>query len=88
MTQYFYVDFILSFFGVCLYILGLKRLLFNDPKKISDLKQMVKKKGMTIDIGIKRLTFLKNKGLISDEIFDDSKELLLQSEMIIKKENT
>ena len=49
---------------------------------------MVKKKGMTIDIGIKRLTFLKNKGLISDEIFDDSKELLLQSEMIIKKENT
>ena len=38
MTQYLYVDFILSFFGVCLYILGLKRLLFNDPKKITELK--------------------------------------------------
>jgi len=38
MTQYIYVDFILSFFGVCLYILGLKRLLFSDPKKISGLK--------------------------------------------------
>ena len=38
MTEYLYVDFILSFFGVCLYILGLKRLLFNDPKKISGLK--------------------------------------------------
>ena len=38
MTKYLYLDFILSFFGVCLYILGLKRLLFNDPKKISGLK--------------------------------------------------
>ena len=38
MTQYLYVDFILSIFGVLLYILGLKRLLFNDPKKISGLK--------------------------------------------------
>jgi len=42
---------------------------------------MNKKKGMTIDIGIKRLSILKDKGLISDEIFSDSKELLLQSEM-------
>ena len=44
---------------------------------------MVKKKGMSIDIGIKRLSILKDKGLISDKIFYDSKELLLQSEMEI-----
>ena len=44
---------------------------------------MDKKKGMTIDIGIKRLSILKDKGLISDKIFYDSKELLFQSEMEI-----
>ena len=44
---------------------------------------MVKKKGMSIDIGIKRLSILKDKGLISDDIFNDSKELLLKSEMEI-----
>ena len=38
MTHYLYIDFILSFFGVCLYILGLKKVLFNDPKKLSELK--------------------------------------------------
>mgnify|MGYP001260015942 FL=1 len=38
MTQYLYVDFILSFFGVCLYILGLKKVLFNDTKKFTGLK--------------------------------------------------
>ena len=83
MTQYLYLDFILSFFGVCLYILGLKKVLFNDPKKFEDWNKMIKKKGMPIDIGIKRLTILKDKGLISDQIFYDSKELLLQSEMKI-----
>ena len=40
-------------------------------------------KGMSIDIGIKRLSLLKDKGLISEEIFLDSKELLNQSEMEI-----
>ena len=50
---------------------------------------MNKKKGMPIDIGIKRLHILKDKGLISDQIFADSKELLLQSEMkIFKKKST
>ena len=44
---------------------------------------MVKKKGMSIDIGVKRLSILKDKGLISEKIFSDSKELLLQSEMEI-----
>jgi len=44
---------------------------------------MDKKKGMPINIGIKRLSILKDKGLISDKIFHDSKELLLQSEMEI-----
>ena len=50
---------------------------------------MVKKKGMPINIGIKRLAILKDKGLISDQVFSDSKELLLQSEMkiSIKKNN-
>ena len=38
MTNYYYVDFILSIFGVCLYILGLKKVLFNDPKNLSGLK--------------------------------------------------
>ena len=46
---------------------------------------MYKKKGMPIDIGIKRLSILKDKGVISDQIFDASKELLLQSEMKIFK---
>ena len=44
---------------------------------------MDKKKGMTVDIGIKRLRILKDKGLITEKIFYDSKELLLQSEMVI-----
>ena len=44
---------------------------------------MVQKKGMPINIGIKRLSMLREKGLISDRIFSDSKELLLQSEMEI-----
>ena len=44
---------------------------------------MDKTKGMSIDIGIKRLSTLRGKGLISDKIFYDSKELLLQSEMEI-----
>ena len=38
---------------------------------------------MSLDIGIKRLSILKDKGLISEKIFYDSKELLLQSEMEI-----
>ena len=46
---------------------------------------MYKKKGMPIDIGIKRLSILKDKGLISDQIFADSKELLFQSEIKICK---
>ena len=46
---------------------------------------MSKKKGMPIDIGIKRLSILKDKGLISDQIFADSKELLFQSEMKVSK---
>ena len=50
---------------------------------------MNKRKGMSIDIGIKRLSVLKDKGLISDKIFYDTKELLLQSEMkIFKKKIT
>ena len=44
---------------------------------------MKKKRGMPIDVGIKRLSILKDKGLISEKIFYDSKELLLQSEMEI-----
>ncbi len=38
MTQYLDVDFILSFFGIFLYILGLKKVLFNDTKNLSGLK--------------------------------------------------
>jgi len=56
------------------------------PKTLQELNKMVKKKGMSIDIGIKRLSILKEKELISDEIFNDSKELLLKSEMEIFRE--
>ena len=49
---------------------------------------MGEKKGMSIDIGIKRLSILKDKGLISDQIFADSKELLFQSEMKILKQKS
>ena len=58
------------------------------PKTLQELNKMVKKKGMSIDIGIKRLSILKDKGLISDEIFNDSKELLLKSEMEIFMEKS
>ena len=57
-------------------------------KTFQDLNKMVKKKGMSIDIGIKRLSILKDKGLISDKIFNDSKELLLKSEMEIFREKS
>ena len=56
-------------------------------KNYQDSNKMDKKKGMPIDIGIKRLSVLKDKGLISDKIFDDSKELLFQSEMEIFMKN-
>jgi len=54
-------------------------------KKFQGSNKVVQKKEISIDIGIKRLSFLKKKGLISDQIFDASKELLLQSEMKISK---
>ena len=42
-------------------------------------------KGMPIKIGIKRLSLLKEKGLINEEIFSDAEELLLKSEIDISK---
>ena len=57
-------------------------------KTFQYLNKMVKEKGMSIDMGIKRLSILKDKGLISDEIFNDSKELLLKSEMEIFMEKS
>ena len=44
------------------------------------------KKGITIEAGIKRLSFLKKKGLISDEEFSSAEELIIQSEMEIPSE--
>ena len=41
--------------------------------------------GMPIEIGIKRLSLLKEKGLINEEIFSDAEELLLKSEIDISK---
>ena len=40
-------------------------------------------KGMLIEIGIKRLSLLKQKGLITEEIFSDAEELLIKSEIDI-----
>ena len=42
-----------------------------------------KKKEMPIEIGIKRLSSLKEKGLITEEVFSDAEELMLKSEMDI-----
>ena len=42
-------------------------------------------KEMPIEIGIKRLSLLKEKGLITEEIFFDAEELLLKSESDIYK---
>ena len=55
------------------------------PKIYQDKNKMAQKNGMPVDIGIKRLSILKKKGLISEEIFSDSKELMHQSEMEIPK---
>ena len=57
-------------------------------KNLQELNKMVKKKGMSIDIGIKRLSILKEKGLISEDIFNDSEELLLKSEMEIPRKES
>ena len=57
-------------------------------KTFQELNKMVKKKGMSIDIGIKRLSILKEKGLISEDIFNDSEELLLKSEMEIPRKES
>ena len=43
----------------------------------------INNKEMPIEIGIKRLSFLKEKGLITEEIFSDAEELLLKSEIDI-----
>ena len=40
-------------------------------------------KGMPIEIGIKRLYVLREKGLITEEICSDAEELLIKSEMDI-----
>jgi len=43
----------------------------------------MKQKGITIQAGVKRLTFLKKKGLITEEEFDSAEELIFQSEIEI-----
>lgn len=40
-------------------------------------------RGMLFVIGIKSLSLLKEKGLITEEIFFDAEELLIRSEMDI-----
>ena len=40
-------------------------------------------KEMPIELGIKRLSLLKKKGLITEEIFSDAEELMIKSEMDI-----
>ena len=52
------------------------------------LKMKKEKKGITIEAGIKRLSFLKKKGLISDEEFSSAEELIIQSEMEIPAEKS
>ena len=84
MTQIFFIDIILAGLGVFIYFFGLKKLLFNQPRTYQDQQLMAKTtKGMPIEIGIKRLSLLKKKGLITEEIFSDAEELLIKSEMDI-----
>tara|TARA_Y100001970_G_C13941200_1_gene703261 strand:+ start:557 stop:706 length:150 start_codon:yes stop_codon:yes gene_type:complete len=45
------------------------------------------KKGISIDAGVKRLSFLKKKGLITEEEFSSAEELIIQSEMEIPNNN-
>ena len=47
---------------------------------------IINKQEMPIEIGIKRLSLLKDKGLITEEIFSDSEELMFKSEMNISSE--
>ena len=44
---------------------------------------MQQKKGITIEAGVKRLSSLKKKGLITEEEFLSAEELIIQSEMEI-----
>ena len=43
----------------------------------------MQKKGITIEAGIKRLSLLRKKGLITEEEFSSAEELIFQSEMEI-----
>ena len=43
----------------------------------------MEKKGITIEAGIKRLSLLRKKGLITEEEFSSAEELIFQSEMEI-----
>ena len=47
---------------------------------------MQKEKGISIEAGIKRLSALMKKGLISEEEFYSAEELIIQSEMEIPAE--
>tara|TARA_Y100000589_G_scaffold278150_1_gene273521 strand:+ start:23 stop:187 length:165 start_codon:yes stop_codon:yes gene_type:complete len=44
------------------------------------------KKGITIEAGVKRLSALREKGLITEEEFFSSEELIIQSEMELPSE--
>ena len=44
---------------------------------------MQKQKGITIEAGVKRLSSLMKKGLITEEEFLSAEELIIQSEMEI-----
>ena len=46
------------------------------------------KKGISIEAGIKRLSSLKKKGLITEEEFLSAEELIHQSEMEIPSNNS
>ena len=43
----------------------------------------MKEKGITIEAGVKRLSILRKKGLITEEEFDSAQELIFQSEIEI-----
>ena len=43
----------------------------------------MKKKGISIEAGVKRLSFLREKGLITEEEFSSAEELIFQSEIEI-----
>ena len=83
MTKIYFIDIILSIFGVFIYLFGLKKLLLDQPRTFQDWYIMkINNKGMPIEIGVRRLSFVKEKGLISEKFFPMLESIFLKAKLI------